>query len=472
MKDGKANLGQIENILDYREKTKVFLEDIKKEIQLREVMKNANKQTVQLEKELSKINNKLTTVSNKLKNKTLSQESKDGLIAERNKLIEQRDNNNNKYVENQKLLEGGLNGNKIFKDVSDKKLMSFEVEAASRISKCNMIAHHLVDGKSWNYINLKLNNFKNREYKNKNRDNTVVQKFKGGKEPSTKAHNVEPKVEGNNEKESIIANGVKPKVKGNVIANGVKPKVEGNVIANDVEDNHEKKNNDQVQGTTEKIPVEGDKNGVINGHWSDGTEEAKKAEKAENFAKKHPRLAKIKNWFKEAFHENEEEMDKDEETETFVDGEKVEERKEAKEAKKAEKAKKFAEKHPILAKIINWFKQAFRGGDLLPEGQKETGERATKETIEEKTFSKRELLAELKSYDKKDFNSQAQYIGESGPEYAKAYLQKSKAYNELLRLQKKNRNAERDKYGEAYSEQSGKDYWKTKDRSNEGNERS
>lgn len=235
----KGNIDKVENIVNFRKKTELYLDEIKKEILLRESVKKANQESLKLEVDLIQIEKELENVNTKMKDKTLTPEEREKFETRKKEVLAKRDDNNKKYVENQAALKEGLNRNEKFKDLDDKGLEELKLTTSSRISKCNMIANSLVNGLSWDSIDLKLDNWKKLTNKGKKLS-------KKEKDPEKTNENNQPENE-NDEKDLFSSE-------------------------------EKKKQNEELRI---------------------------KKEKQAEFAKKHPRLAKIGNWFKKMFKKEE-----------------------------------------------------------------------------------------------------------------------------------------------------------------------
>ena len=243
----KGNIGKVQNILDYRKKTELELGEINKEIQLRESVKKANEETLKLEIELIQIEKKLENINTQLKDKTLTPEARTQLENRKKEVLNNRDENNKKYAENQEILKQGLNKNEKFKNLDDKGLEELKSTTRSRISKCNMIANSLVNGLSWDSIDLKLDNWN----KLTNKGKKLSRK---GKEPEKTNEHGDAHLNEDGEHGDAHAN-------------------EGEEVEL-VSSEAKKKENEELI--------------------------AKKKKQAE-FAAKHPKLARIGNWFKNIF---------------------------------------------------------------------------------------------------------------------------------------------------------------------------
>ena len=171
----KTNLYKIKNVLEFRDKTKKLLEDIKQEINDREVLKTINGDNIKLQEELDKLQEEYDRINVSLKDKSLTPEKKEELNNKKSELKEKIDNNVDKYTENQKRLNQELNKsnkeNNKLKKYDNEKLEEMKLKASSRISKCNMIANSLVNGLSWDSIDLKLEKWDSeKKFTNKDKD--------------------------------------------------------------------------------------------------------------------------------------------------------------------------------------------------------------------------------------------------------------------------------------------------------------
>ena len=155
----KGNVGKVQNIIEYREKLKSILEDIKKENQEREALKKANEEREKIEEELKGIQEELKSITVQLKDKSLTPEKRAQLEAKKAELKGKRDDNTKKYLANQEALKTGLSRTGKYKDYDEKDLENLKFETSSKISKCNMVANSLVSGLSWDSIDLKLDNW-------------------------------------------------------------------------------------------------------------------------------------------------------------------------------------------------------------------------------------------------------------------------------------------------------------------------
>lgn len=174
----KNNLGKVENVLEYREKLKSDLKDLKQEIETRRDAVLANQESKKLEEELAEITEEIIKTEKELKNPEIKEDRKNELIAKREELYGKRDENNSKYAKAQKALEGEFNRKGELKDLSKKELEDKALLLKTRISKCNMVAKNLLNGASWDTINLKLDNWDKDKRFTKKKDEKNAEKAK------------------------------------------------------------------------------------------------------------------------------------------------------------------------------------------------------------------------------------------------------------------------------------------------------
>ena len=241
----KNNLGKVENVLEYREKLKEDLKDLKQEIEIRRDAVLANLEYRELEEELAKITEEIIKTEKELKNPEIQEDRKNELLAKREELYGKRDENNSKYAKAQKALEGEFNREGELKDLSKKEIEDKALLLKTRMSKCNMVAKNLLNGASWDTINLKLDNWDKDKRFTRKKDEKSVENTKN------ENSNLEKEVSGN--------------------------------------------------ASLENKSEELDERDL----FSDSKSEAYNKNKQLMFEKKHPRLAKIQSWFKKMFGKEE-----------------------------------------------------------------------------------------------------------------------------------------------------------------------
>lgn len=241
----KNNLGKVENVLEYREKLKEELNELKQEVETRKDAVLANQESKKLEEELVKITEEIIKTEKELKDSEIKEDRKNELLAKREELYGKRDENNSRYAKAQKALEGEFSREGELKNLSKKEIEDKALLLKTRMSKCNMVAKNLLNGASWDTINLKLDNWDKDKRFTRKKDEKSVENTKN------ENSNLEKEVSGN--------------------------------------------------ASLENKSEELDERDL----FSDSKSEAYNKNKQLMFEKKHPRLAKIQSWFKKMFGKEE-----------------------------------------------------------------------------------------------------------------------------------------------------------------------
>lgn len=171
------NIEKVSNIIEYKYEIEKQIKEIKEELELREGITNREKQLEEINKEAEEINKELEILDLKkdmlLKSsKGLSPEEK----AENDKKIEEINEriaeNNSKYIKNQEKLtnlpeEKNTRRSNKFSGIETEELDKRIFDLSTKVSKCNMIAGNLMKGMSWDNIELKLDQWKDKKYTSK-----------------------------------------------------------------------------------------------------------------------------------------------------------------------------------------------------------------------------------------------------------------------------------------------------------------
>lgn len=256
----KQNMPKIENILEYRDVLINDSKEIEKEIVKREQLETAKKENEKLENSLTEMLKEKGELQKKLKKAEKPEEKIE--IEEKIKKIDSTINeNNSEFKKNQHIINNG-------KEMEDSNLME-ELQKAkentmTKISKCNMVANNLIRGLSWSSIEVNLDKWKERKYTTGKEDSKKIKKKKEAR-----------KSEGKDEKRPI--EGVKK------IVQNIGKKIEQYNEINNLTDFEEEPKKKKENNKDNKLPVE-----------------------VSEFDKKHPRIAKMKNWFKKIFKSDKE----------------------------------------------------------------------------------------------------------------------------------------------------------------------
>lgn len=316
----KDSISKVDNIVEYKSKLEEQLKEIKAEIDRRKDLVELNKEAKRLDNELEKLKIELDKAETKLKSSNLSQDQKEEMEA-RVAVIKNRINKNQEEFSKNQLTIAATSkaGGKLAKSPAE-ELKAKGTNISSKISKCNMICGKLMEGYSWDSIDMKLEQWQDR-------------KFTSKKETADKMRDA-----ANADKKERI-----------------------------------KRAATQEKGTTREDSKE--KTGRINSESSKGKEETGKGGplvEVSEFDRKHPRLAKIKNFFKkmgqsikDTFTDKEEDLEK---VKKEVDKEKTSE----------VKAKEEADDFRAYIKVV-----AEKGMKQADEERSETKKKALKQKLAE-----------------------------------------------------------------------------------------
>ncbi len=156
----RDNLPKVENLLEYRRELEKFLNSVDDELYRRERLTEITKEAEKLDESMKKIEEEYSNVEAQLKDKNLSQKEREELNGKKLEILYRRDENNKNYAKGQEELNSFLGEDNKFSDKSDEQLKGLALETSSRISKCNMAGRNLIEGKSWDYVEHVLNDWK------------------------------------------------------------------------------------------------------------------------------------------------------------------------------------------------------------------------------------------------------------------------------------------------------------------------
>ncbi len=150
-------LDKIGNILEYKKELEVYLEEINLELHNRKKQKGINIEIQNLDNKMKVIEAEYARIEQQLKNPNLDAVERHKLETKKQKVLSLKNENNRQYGKRKSELEGYLNENS---EKTDEELNALALKVSSRISKCNIIGRNLLNGKSWDYIECRLDNFK------------------------------------------------------------------------------------------------------------------------------------------------------------------------------------------------------------------------------------------------------------------------------------------------------------------------
>ena len=312
----KENISKVDNVVEYKNKLEGQLKEIKAEQDRRKSLVDLEKEAKKLDGELGRLKIEKAVAERELKTPDLSDDKKAEIEARLAGIKDKMNKNQESYSKNQLTIAATSKVGGKLAELPDEELAGKRTNISSKISKCNMICGKLIEGYSWDSIDMKLEQWQDR-------------KFTSKKETVDKMRNAAKE----DKKEKI-----------------------------------EKTSSQAREGQNREAGKSKTTTGRTNPEESKEKQEEKAGPLVEvsEFDRKHPRLAKIKNFFKKmgqsiknTFTDKEEDLEKvEKEEKTPVSQEKTSEAKAKEEADDfrsyikvvADKGMKQADKERLEAK--------------------------------------------------------------------------------------------------------------------------
>lgn len=159
----KENLPKVKNIMEFKEKLNEKLNETKKQIYDINKLQELNREEQLINQELNRLMSQEENLKRELKAGTIKEEDYD---KEMMQLRSDKNKNQEKYRKNQENFKN-LSATKI--KVNRENLEAKVVELSSKISKCNMACNNLMKGKSWEAIEIKLDNWEEKRFTSSSR---------------------------------------------------------------------------------------------------------------------------------------------------------------------------------------------------------------------------------------------------------------------------------------------------------------
>lgn len=163
----KEKMSQIENIIEYREKLKAELAEFKKEDSAREKLDKASKRREELSKEIEGYQKRYEEIVKELRNSKLEPDEKSKLEDEKNKINTKMPKAQDEMDKQEEILKSGLGKKREKVDLSKEEIEAKKIETQTKISKCNLVAKNLLNGLNWEQIDIKLDNWKDKKFTSK-----------------------------------------------------------------------------------------------------------------------------------------------------------------------------------------------------------------------------------------------------------------------------------------------------------------
>lgn len=162
----KENLPKVKNILQLRENLEKENEEINKEIKKRESRVELNRAVEKLDKELKVLEDEYSKIGAELKSGKLTEEEKNAKNLKLKEIESKKQKNNvefGKYQDQLKIEAEEISKSK-YKDISTDELKEQAYQGKMKISKCNLACNKLMQGYSWDSVEVALDKFEEQKF--------------------------------------------------------------------------------------------------------------------------------------------------------------------------------------------------------------------------------------------------------------------------------------------------------------------
>ena len=171
MKRIKENISKVKNILEFRDRLEKQINEIDDALKSKDTtyMEKLEQKCDKLDKELKELQNTQDSINLKLKNKDLSDKKRDDLLSQLSSLDSKIEANSLEFSETKKRIDDSYkkansNSKSKFDRLSVEELNSLKLDLCTKRSKCNMACKYMMQGKSWNAIEVKLDSWDKSRY--------------------------------------------------------------------------------------------------------------------------------------------------------------------------------------------------------------------------------------------------------------------------------------------------------------------
>ena len=163
----KENMSKIENIAEYKEKLEGQLKELKAEQDRRKSLVDLEKEAKKLDGELSRLNFDRAVAERELKTPDLSDNKRAEIQARLASVKEKMNKNQEAFSKNQLTIAATSKAGGKLAELPDEELQAKRTNISTKISKCHMICGKLVEGYSWDSIDMKLEQWNDRKLTSK-----------------------------------------------------------------------------------------------------------------------------------------------------------------------------------------------------------------------------------------------------------------------------------------------------------------
>lgn len=163
----KENISKVDNVVEYKNKLEGQLKEIKAEQDRRKSLVDLDKEAKKLDGELGRLKIEKAVAERELKTPNLSDDKKAEIEARLAGIKDKMNKNQESYSKNQLTIAATSKAGGKLAELPDEELAGKRTNISSKISKCNMICGKLIEGYSWDSIDMKLEQWQDRKLTSK-----------------------------------------------------------------------------------------------------------------------------------------------------------------------------------------------------------------------------------------------------------------------------------------------------------------
>lgn len=163
----KENISKVDNVVEYKNKLEGQLKEIKAEQDRRKSLVDLDKEAKKLDGELGRLKIEKAVAERELKTPDLSDDKKAEIEARLAGIKDKMNKNQESYSKNQLTIAATSKAGGKLAELPDEELAGKRTNISSKISKCNMICGKLIEGYSWDSIDMKLEQWQDRKLTSK-----------------------------------------------------------------------------------------------------------------------------------------------------------------------------------------------------------------------------------------------------------------------------------------------------------------
>lgn len=163
----KGKMPQVANVIEKRDKLQEEVKQLKAELETRRTLTEASKKVELLGKEIDRLQEQSEKIDKQLKNPKLTDEKRAELQAEQDKIGPKMAKVQDEIGKNEGILNSAVGIKREFREIPTEDLQKQIEDKDEKRKMCNTAARMLIEGKNWELIGEKLDNWQNRKFTSK-----------------------------------------------------------------------------------------------------------------------------------------------------------------------------------------------------------------------------------------------------------------------------------------------------------------